>query len=134
MHDTAMRTTQLEVKEPSSPILRLHVGTLVSPTRVRIPDILLTILKPQPDVLIERPVLVVEVLSPKDDHMETRRRATDYFQMGVPAVWIVGPIARAGHWSTGDVWIQADRLEVPGTLIYADLPPMFARLDLTRKI
>jgi Uma2 family endonuclease len=100
----------------------------VSPTRVRVPDVLLTTRKPHPDVLIEPPVLVVEVLSPEDDPMELRRRATDYFSMGVSAVWIVDPIARAGHWSTGDVWTQADRLKVPGTLIYVDLLPMFARL------
>jgi Uma2 family endonuclease len=35
----------------------------VSPTRVRIPDVLLTTLKPHPEVLIEAPILVVEILA-----------------------------------------------------------------------
>jgi Uma2 family endonuclease len=103
----------------------------VTPTRVRIPDVLLTSLKPHPDVLVEPPVLVVEILSPEDRSMETRRNAKDYFDMGVRTVWIIDPQVRAGHWSTGPVWNQADRLEVLGTGIYVDLPPLFRRLDLT---
>ncbi|MDX6460935.1 MAG: hypothetical protein QOE55_4632, partial [Acidobacteriaceae bacterium] len=104
----------------------------VSPTRVRILDVLLTTLKPHPEVLIEAPILVVELLSPEDSYAETRARATDYFHMGIPAVWIVDPRVRAGRWSTGGVWTQSDRLEVSGTQIYARLAPLFERLDLTR--
>jgi Uma2 family endonuclease len=103
-----------------------------SPTRVRIPDLLLTTLKPHPEVLIEPPVLAVELLSPEGSYAETRARASDYFHMGVPAVWIVDPRVRAGRWSTGGVWTKSDRLEVPGAQIYARLAPLFERLDLTR--
>jgi Uma2 family endonuclease len=104
----------------------------VSPTRVGLPDVLLTTLKPHPQVLVEPPILVVEVLSPEDSYVEICARASDYFHMGVPAVWIVDPRVRAGRWSTGGVWTQSDRLEVPGTQIYARLAPLFERLDLTR--
>jgi Uma2 family endonuclease len=105
----------------------------VSPTRVRILDVLLTTLKPHPEVLIEAPILVVEILSPEDNYAETRARASDYFRMGVTAVWIVDPRVCSGHWSTGGVWTQSDCLEVPGTQIYACLTPVFERLDVTRR-
>jgi Uma2 family endonuclease len=104
----------------------------VSPTRVRIPDVLPITLKPHPEVLIEPPILVVEILSPEDNYAEIRTRASDYFHMGVQAVWIVDPRVRVGLWSTGGAWTQSDRLEVPGTQIYAGLAPLFERLDLTR--
>jgi Uma2 family endonuclease len=46
-----------------------HVASLiacrvqVSPTRIRVPDVLLITLKPQAHVLVEPPVLCVEILS-----------------------------------------------------------------------
>ena len=49
-------------------------------------------------------ILVVEILSPKNNYAETRARASDYFRMGVTAVWIVDPRVRSGHWSTRGVW------------------------------
>jgi Uma2 family endonuclease len=40
----------------------------VSPTRVRIPDVMLVSRGPQPEVAVDPPVLVVEILSP-DGHL-----------------------------------------------------------------
>jgi Putative restriction endonuclease len=44
-------------------------------------------------------ILVVEILSTEDNYAETRARASDYFRMGVTAVWIVDPRDRSSHWS-----------------------------------
>lgn len=103
----------------------------VSPTRVRIPDVLLTGLRPHPDVLVEPPLLVVEILSPEDSEAETKSRCRDYFAMGVGAAWVIDPNARTAYWSTGPQWNQSLRLAVPGTPVYAELEPLFNRLDRT---
>ena len=67
----------------------------VSPTRVRIPDVMLVSRGPQPEVAVDPPVLVVEILSPDDTYTETQSRAADYLHMGVPCVWI-DPTSRTG--------------------------------------
>jgi Uma2 family endonuclease len=104
----------------------------VASTRVRIPDVLLARLKHHPQVMVDPPVLVVEILSPEDNYSQVRTRAADYFDMGVCTVWIIDPKVRAGRWSTGDgVWTQSSHLEVPGTEIYVNLDPLFVRLDQT---
>jgi Uma2 family endonuclease len=102
----------------------------VSPTRVRVPDVLLITLKPQVDVPVEPPVLAVEVLSTEDSLAEIKEKAADYFEMGVAAVWIIDPQVRAGRWSSGigSGWIQADRLEVPATDIYVEMSYLWERL------
>ena len=46
--------------------------TQVSQTRVRIPDIVLVHAGAQPDVLVEAPLLVVEILSPDDSYSDTQ--------------------------------------------------------------
>jgi Uma2 family endonuclease len=100
----------------------------VSPTRVRIPDLLLVSRGPQPEVIVNPPVLVVEILSPDDTYTETQSRAADYLRMGVPCVWIIDPTSRTGRQCIGDVWTAADTLEVPGTNIRVSLLRLFADL------
>ena len=101
----------------------------VSATRVRIPDVMLVSRGPQPEVIIEPPVLVVEILSPDDTYTETQSRAADYLHMGVPCVWIIDPASRTGRQRIGDAWIAADPLAVPGTEIRVNLLRLFAGLD-----
>jgi Uma2 family endonuclease len=103
----------------------------VSPTRVRIPDVLLVPLKPHPEVLVEPPILVVEILSPDDSYTDTQRRSADYLQMGVRAVWIIDPATRTGRCCVGNSWTAASRLEVPDTPIWVELPALFDRMSET---
>jgi len=103
----------------------------VSPTRVRIPDVLLVPLAPHPDVFVDPPLLVVEILSPDDSYAETQRRADDYFKMGVETVWIIDPVNRTGRVCVGKSWTESETLRVPGTEIWVSLPEMFSRLDRT---
>ena len=100
----------------------------VSPTRVRIPDVLLVRGGPQPAVLLEAPLLVIEILSPGDSYSDTQRRASDYLRMGVETIWIVDPETRTGRQCVNDVWTAAQSLEVPGTPIRVDLEALFRRL------
>ena len=101
----------------------------VSATRVRIPDVMLVSRGPQPEVIVEPPVLVVEILSPDDTYTETQSRSADYLHMGVPCVWIIDPTSRTGRQCVGDAWTAADVLGVPGTEIRANLLQLFADLD-----
>ena len=101
----------------------------VSPTRVRIPDVMLVSRGPQPDVIVDPPVLVVEILSPDDTYTETQSRSADYLRMGVPCVWIIDPTSTTGRQCIGDAWTAADTLAVPGTSIRVDLVELFASLD-----
>ena len=103
----------------------------VSSTRVRIPDLVVLNAGHPPDVLVEAPLLVIEILSPDDTYSDTQERATDYSNMGVQTIWIIDPKTRSGRMSIKNSWSAADRLEVPSTPIYVDLPTLFERLDMT---
>jgi Uma2 family endonuclease len=99
--------------------------TQVSETRVRIPDLVIVKPGPQAKVLAEPPVLVIEILSPDDSYSETKRRATDYIEMGAHTVWIIDPETRSGQWCVGNVWTSTRTLDVPGTAIYVNLDELF---------
>ena len=101
----------------------------VSPTRVRIPDLVLVRNSPQDPVLVVPPLLVIEILSPGDTYSDTQRRAFDYLHMGVSTIWIIDPETRTGRQCVDDVWTAASFLEVPGTPIRVDLKALFHRLD-----
>ena len=103
--------------------------TRVAQTRVRVPDLVLVRAGRQPDVLIEPPVLIVEVLSPADTFSGLRERVSDYQRMGVETVWIIDPKTRTGQVCSGASWTAAGTLTVAGTSIYIELEPLFASLD-----
>ncbi len=54
----------------------------VSLTLVRIPDVMLVSRGPQPEVTVDPPMLVVEILSPEDTYTETQSRSADYLRNG----------------------------------------------------
>jgi Uma2 family endonuclease len=101
----------------------------VSPHRIRIPDLVLLNAGHQPDVLVDPPLLVIEILSPDDTYSDTQERATDYRNMGVKTIWIIDPKTRSGRMCIDDSWSAALRLEVPNTPIYVDLADLFLYLD-----
>jgi Uma2 family endonuclease len=100
----------------------------VSQTRIRVPDLVVLTAGPQPDVLIDPPLLVIEILSPDDTYSDTQERAQDYRAMGVEAVWIIDPKTRSGRMCSGMDWVEATRLEVTGTPLFVDLPEIFRQL------
>jgi Uma2 family endonuclease len=101
---------------------------LVAPNRVRIPDVVVLTAGPQPDVLTEAPLLVIEILSPDDSYTDTQERAQDYRAMGVESLWIIDPRTRTGRMCRGAEWIEAERLTVPGTPLYVDLAEIFSQM------
>jgi Uma2 family endonuclease len=126
----ALLTSWFESQESSWGVMvATEWRTKVAATRVRIPDLVLVADGPQPDVLTDPPVLIVEILSPDDSYADTQERAADYRKMGVGTVWIIDPKTRTGRYCIGDVWTAAERLIVPGTPVVVDLGALFARLD-----
>lgn len=100
----------------------------VAPNRVRVPDLVVLRAGPQPEILIEPPLLVVEILSPDDSYSDTQERAQDYHEMGVETVWIIDPKTRSGRMCCGADWVEASRLKVSGTPLYVDLPGIFGQI------
>jgi len=100
----------------------------VSPTRVRVPDVALLPLGAQPDVIVDPPLLVIEILSPEDSYSDTQERAQDYRAMGVGTVWIIDPKTRTGRMCSGAEWVEASRLAVKGTPLYVELAEIFSQL------
>ena len=100
----------------------------VTRDRVRVPDLVVLTAGPQPDVLTEPPLLVIEILSPEDSYSDTQERAQDYRAMGVETVWIIDPKTRTGRMCRGTEWIEASRLEVKGTPLFVDLLEIFRQV------
>jgi Uma2 family endonuclease len=101
----------------------------VSPTRVRVPDLVVLRPGPQPDVLSQPPLLVIEILSPDDSYSDLQERCQDYHQMGVETVWLVDPKTRSGRMCSAAEWTEAERLEVAGTPIHVHLNELFQQLE-----
>jgi Uma2 family endonuclease len=93
----------------------------VSPRRIRIPDVVLVPAGAQPEVLVDPPVLVVEVLSPDDTYSDTQERAQDYLEMGIKAVWLIDPKSGTGRMCIENAWVLAARLTVPDGPISCEL-------------
>jgi Uma2 family endonuclease len=63
-------------------------------TRFRVPDVVVTRGKPDEQILTQVPLLCIEILSPKDRVSRVNDRIKEYFEFGVPVVWLVDPTAR----------------------------------------
>lgn len=100
----------------------------VSGSRVRVPDLVVLTAGPQPDVLTNPPLLIIEILSPDDTYSDTQERAQDYRTMGVRTVWIVDPKTRTGRMCSGAEGVESPRMEVKGTPLYVNLPDIFSQV------
>ena len=75
----------------------------VNSRRYRVPD--LTVARGParpPRILIDPPLLCVEILSPTDTLEGVQERVDDYLAMGVPFVWFLSPRSRRGWIHTPD--------------------------------
>jgi Uma2 family endonuclease len=76
-------------------------------------------------------MLCIEILSPEDRLSRTTKVMGDFATMGVPNLWIIDPYQRIGYIFTppDNLKLVTERLTIPGTPIYLDLPTLFAELD-----
>ena len=107
---------------------RMLIAKTATRSDVRIPDVAVVVAGDHPPTLTEPPLLVIEVLSPEDSYSDTQERACDYRQMGVEMVWIVDPKTLTGRMCSAAQWVEARRLEVPGTPLYVDLDEIFRQI------
>ncbi len=76
------------------PEWRFHVKS----TRFRVPDVVVTLGKPDEQILSKPPLLCIEILSPEDTVSKTNQRIQEYLKFAVPVVWLVDPAEKT-------VWI-----------------------------
>jgi len=109
--------------------VRPNVRTQVSPTRFRVPDIVICRRSSQDKRIVrEAPLVVIEVLSPEDRIGRYQQRIADYHAMGVRGVWVVDPETRRG-WdcSSGGNWIETTEFNLPP--LSMNLASIFADLE-----
>ena len=102
----------------------------VSPTRFRVPDVMLV----RESKLLERivrtpPLLCIEVLSPDDTLDSMQDRIDDYLAMGVAHIWILNPRKRRAFVADAQGLHAVEELAVPGTEVRVSTREVFAGLD-----
>lgn len=104
--------------------VRLQTGS----SRFRIPDVMvLSSDAPREEIVKTPPLLCIEILSPEDRMARMMERVNDYFQIGVPACWIIDPfkgvawVATPGHLAEAvDGILRAGAIEMPLAQIFED--------------
>jgi Uma2 family endonuclease len=63
--------------------------------RLRIPDLCVKALPYHKTPVLERPDLVIEIVSPDDEMLELLEKIGDYQAAGIPHIWVVDPYKRS---------------------------------------
>jgi Uma2 family endonuclease len=95
--------------------------------KFRIPDVCVILGSTNEQVLTTPPFLCVEILSPEDRMSRVWERIHDYFEMGVPNVWVVDPQNRTAHIATaaGDLHRVTDALRTTEPVLEVPLSEIF---------
>jgi Uma2 family endonuclease len=97
-----------------------------SPTRYRVPDVIVTRGEPDEEILTTPPLLCIEVLSPEDRMSRVNVRLKEFLDFGVPVVWLIDPEERR-LWIycpgsieevTGSVKLDGTSIEIPFSKIF----------------
>jgi len=106
---------------------RTRLGKVVDVGPIEVWDLVLTRGRPTERVLTTPPVLCIEILSSEDRIARINTRIQDYFEFGVPVVWLVDPeerrlwIYRPGvpfEEAIGSVKLDGTSIEVPFSEIF----------------
>ncbi len=109
-----------------------ELRTRVATTRVRLPDVSVVRIDHAlaEEVRETPPLIAIEVLSPDDRLNLVVVRLRDFRRMGIEHVWLIDPAERVAFtYADGLKLVEEDRLTVPGTPIYLDLPQLFQALN-----
>jgi Uma2 family endonuclease len=79
------------------------------------------------EIFTQPPFLCVEILSPEDRMSRVWDRIHDFFEMGVPNVWIIDPETRVAHIAspTGDLHRVTDTLRTNDPVLEVPLSEIF---------
>ena len=98
----------------------------ISPTRFRIPDVCVILGEPTSQILREPPFICIEILSPEDRVSRVNERVTDYFQFGVPYVWLFDPQTRKAWRCTPGAMVEVTELRTENPAMVVPLDELFA--------
>jgi Uma2 family endonuclease len=95
--------------------------------RFRIPDVCVVLGGTKEKIFITPPFLCIEILSPEDRLSRVWERIHDYFEMGVPNVWIVDPENCSAFIATaaGDLQRVNDALRTTEPVLEVPLSEIF---------
>lgn len=98
--------------------------------RYRIPDICVKALPHEITPILEKPDLVIEILSPDDRASDMLVKISDYLQAGIPQIWLIDPYRRtvveADGTGTRQAANQLVKTELTGSV---DFSALFHELD-----
>jgi Uma2 family endonuclease len=99
----------------------------VKPRRYRVPDICVVLGGTKEKIFTSPPFLCVEILSPEDRMVRVWERIQDYFEMGVPNVWVIDPETRVAHIASpaGDLHRVTDALRTSDPVLEVPLAEIF---------
>jgi len=99
----------------------------VRANRFRIPDVCVVLGGTKEKIFTTPPFLCVEILSPEDRMSRVWERIHDYFEMGVPNVWVIDPETRVAHIAspTGDLHRVNDVLRTADPTLEVPLAEIF---------
>jgi Uma2 family endonuclease len=99
----------------------------VKPQRYRVPDICVVLGGTKEKIFTSPPFLCVEILSPEDRMVRVWERIQDYFEMGVPNVWVIDPETRIAHIASpaGDLHRVTDALRTSAPVLEVPLAEIF---------
>lgn len=107
----------------------------LSPKRCLIPDVAVLRMGTQREpVLTLPPLIVIEIMSPKDSINEAHKKVKEYLDFGVENVWVIDPGGRRKRAvyqgrRIGLELISSGQLTVPGTPILVEVHEIFDKLD-----
>ncbi len=107
-----------------------EIRVQITPTRFRVADLgLYSREYPVKQIRKERPLAVIEVVSPEDRISRYDRRIRDYRQVGIRHIWVVDPQTCRGYDCSTGSWIETQSFAIESSPIAVDLSVIFADLS-----
>jgi len=98
--------------------------------RYRIPDVCVKAVPYDPVPILERPEVVIEILSPDDTLKAASDKCAEYLNAGIPSIWVVDPYRKSLYaYSRDGLRLLSEPVlthELTGSVDFAEL---FAELD-----
>lgn len=112
--------------------VRCELRVQVSPTRYRVPDVVVFNRSRAPEqMLTHPPIAVFEVLSPEDTMSRLLLKLEDYCRMGIGGIFVVDPeTERTYQYEDGNLMQSSDTIALSGTLVIVDWKGIAAARDL----
>jgi Uma2 family endonuclease len=108
----------------------------VAPERYRIADVAVLDCAHRAEQIIHiyQPLIVIEVLSPKDTWVHYEDHIADYLKFGIPNIWILDPASRRGWMIYPGERQLVSTFAVPDSPITVSLDELFAEAGPTAQL